>query len=417
MENRKIAIACQGGGMHGAFTCGVLTAILKAKEKEEQGKASEGKRRFDIVGLSGTSAGALNAFMVWYGLLTGGEAPGRFAQARRAVNHLWDTFQVQRRGEDAMNVLAQQLYKLQELGVIIKQPMPPYFYDWLLSALGQWSAIESAFAPKMDLGEVRPEFYDFLKLLRACAPEFARIQGRLGDIAQYKETPRLLLGAVEILSGRFEAFDSWREPASRRNISYEAVAASGTLPDIRRAQRIPGQKNDDGRDALYWDGVFSQNPPVREFAAGTDKQHTPDEIWVIRINPQKRDEEPVSLAMIEDRRNELAGNLSLNQELRFIQKVNEWIESSRPVAKGKAMPSAVGIFADYKPIRIYIITMSKEKAELGIGSKFDRSADFVSGMRAHGEARGAAFLSLWLAASRDLVAWPDGDALDAVDAG
>jgi NTE family protein len=154
---------------------------------------------------------------------------------------------------------------------------------------------------------------------------------------------------------------------------------------------------------------------VQDLLDGPERDDKPDEIWVIRINPQNRDEEPVSLAMIEDRRNELAGNLSLNQELRFIQKVNEWIESSRPVAKGRAVRPVQGAFAEYKPIRIYIITMSTEKTDLGVGSKFDRSPDFVSDMRAHGEARGAAFLPLWFAESTDLVAWPNGDALDAFD--
>lgn len=415
METRKIAIACQGGGMHRAFTCGVLTAILRAKEEELRGRAKGSRRRFEVVGLSGTSAGALNAFMVWCGLMSAAGGPERFAQARQKVNDFWDTFQARRRGEQAMNTLAQQFYKWNELGVSVRPPLPPYFYDWLVAALEQWSAIEGAFAPHMDLGEVRPEFYDFLELLRACAPELADLRRRLGEIATNKQTPRLLLGAVEILSGRFEAFDSWADPDSGRNISYEAVAASGTLPEFRRAQRIAGLKNEDGRESLYWDGVFSQNPPVREFAAGTDKVHTPDEIWVIRINPQRRDEEPVSLATIEDRRNELAGNLSLNQELRFIEKVNEWIASSKSAAKGRARRPDQGVFSEYKPIRIHVITMAKDRAELGIGSKFDRSAEFVRDMRAHGEARGGAFLPLWLSDSKDLVAWPDGDALDVMD--
>ena len=418
METRKVAIACQGGGIHGAFTCGVLTALLKAKEQETHGKlAADARRSFEIIGLSGTSAGALNAFMVWYGMMAKGRKPGSFAEARRALNHLWDTFQVQKRGEEGMNTLAQQFYKLQELGVIIKQPLPAHFYDWLMSALSQWSAIENAVAPNMDLGEIRPEFYDFLTLLQTCAPELANIQTHLDEIARNKVTPRLLLGAVEILSGRFEAFDSWRDPATLRNVSYEAVAASGTLPDVRRSQRIPGLKNEDGKDALFWDGLFSQNPPVREFAAGTDRAHTPDEIWVIRINPQKREREPVTLGTIEDRRNELAGNLSLNQELRFIQTVNEWVERFEPLTREKQKHPALAAFAEYKPIKVYLITMAREKADLGVGTKFDRSPDFVNGMRRHGEERGSAFLPLWLSDSADLVEWPNGDALDAIDRG
>ena len=56
----KVAVACQGGGMHAAFEVGVLTEILKHQSEQ---------KKFDVVGLSGTSAGALCAMMVWYGLV------------------------------------------------------------------------------------------------------------------------------------------------------------------------------------------------------------------------------------------------------------------------------------------------------------------------------------------------------------
>jgi len=214
-QPRKIAIACQGGGIHGAFTCGVLDQILLKAEA----------KRFDIVGLSGTSAGALNAFMVWYGLLGAKQNP--FAEARKALNGLWDTFQARKSGELGMNHFAQFAFKLQGTGLSFKPPAPPVFYDWLMTALHGWSALENSFLPGLDLGEIRPEYYDFGRLLETCAPDFSRIQG-------CGKKPRLLVGAVEILSGKFEVFDSHdsRKGPDARPISYEAVAASGTLPDI-----------------------------------------------------------------------------------------------------------------------------------------------------------------------------------------
>ena len=113
MDTRKIAIACQGGGIHGAFTCGVLDRILKAKEDEENGIGdARSRRRFEISGLSGTSAGALNAFMVWYGMMLNDGRKGGFAAARQAVNNLWDTFQVRKSGEWGINLLGQQAYSI-----------------------------------------------------------------------------------------------------------------------------------------------------------------------------------------------------------------------------------------------------------------------------------------------------------------
>lgn len=368
---RKIAIACQGGGIHGAFTCGVLDRILEA--------ADTGAHDFEIVGLSGTSAGALNAFMVWYGML---DAPAnRFTAARGAVNRLWDTFQVRKSGESSMNHFAQLLFKLQGAGLNFRSPAPALFHDWLMGALHGWSALENSISPGLDLGEIRPEFYDFQRLLASCAPRFAEIRG-------VGKTPRLLIGAVEILSGTFEVFDSHdpRTGPDARPISYEAVAASGTLPEIRRAQTIPGLQNEHGQEPLYWDGLFSQNPPVREFVTrAANRDAIPDEIWVIRINPQRRDQEPKLLAEVEDRRNELAGNLSLNQELHFIQKVNGWIGK---YPKDRCIQGK-------KPIAIFAITMAPEKADLDVASKFNRDPAFVAELRAHGAARGAAFLKLW----------------------
>lgn len=428
METRSIAIACQGGGIHGAFSCGVLDAILQAKEAEHRGEVRAGaQRRFEINGLSGTSAGALNAFMVWYGLMLRAGEEDRFAVARQSVNTLWDTFQVQRRGEWTMNWLGQQAFRAEGFGVSAQPTHPPYFYDWLVTSLRQWSRVETAIAPFADLGEVRPEFYDFNSLLHTCAPEFPAIEARLPEIARARQTPRLLIGAVEIFSGIFETFDSFdseERPERRRTISYEAIEASGTLPEIRRAQAIPGLKNEDGRDVRYWDGLFSQNPPVIEFLSrAQSSEEKPDEIWVIRINPQKRDNEPISLGDIVDRRNELSGNLSLNQELRHIQWVNGWAPvvhgwvdriSAWCAAAGQEPPEELAQLQAFchgmKDVDLYVITMAKEMSEtLDIASKFDRDPHFVQGLRDHGHARAAEFLDYWTTASHaecHRVQWP-----------
>src|SRR5262245_38999941 len=92
--DKKVAVVCQGGGIHGAFTVVVLTEILLDMQRRD---------RFELVGLSGTSAGALNALMVWYGL-----APksGRAGSAQQAINQLdrfWDTFAATSLAEKMIN--------------------------------------------------------------------------------------------------------------------------------------------------------------------------------------------------------------------------------------------------------------------------------------------------------------------------
>ena len=79
----KVAIACQGGGTHAAFEAGVLSEILKDIHE---------RNRFDLVGLSGTSAGALCALMVWYALAPKNGRPGSVRAAIDKLNRFWDAF-------------------------------------------------------------------------------------------------------------------------------------------------------------------------------------------------------------------------------------------------------------------------------------------------------------------------------------
>lgn len=382
--SKKIAIACQGGGIHGAFGYGVLEAILTEAGRFQTAKGNPPP--FEITALSGTSSGALNAFMVWYGLLSNPQQP--FSKARAVLKQLWDTFQVRKTGEASLNTCAQFFYQWQNFGVHLTSPAPVLSQNWVTMPLLQaWSAVGNTLSPNQDLGQIRPEFYDFKALMQSCAPDFPNLTGWRNAL------PRLLIGAVEILSGTFEVFDShdMRTGPEARPISYDAVAASGTLPEVRAAQAIPGLKNQYGQDCLYWDGLFSQNPPVRDLIADTPFHHIPDELWVIHINPRHRDRQPVFASEIDDRWNELSGNLSLNQELYFINKVNEW------VASGKlAMP-------DKKHIDIYLITMGPAMADLGVSTKFNRASSNISRLHEHGVKRGRTFLEDW--ANRTMHLW------------
>lgn len=363
---RRIAIACQGGGTNAAFSYGVLRRIL-ADRRCHCGTGEAGA--FEIMALSGTSAGALCAFVTWYGLVAKGAAAGSTTAAIAALDRLWTTFAATTPGEMVLNTAVIQGLRAQARGLpsLRVSPYAPG-YDILLSSLG--------------LAGVRREFTDFAALLEEVAPDFAAID-------QAGARPRLFIGAVEILSGLFETFDSHADPATRRNISLAAVQASGTLPDVRKAEPIEGFVGADGvrRDGLFWDGLFSQNPPIRELVTRFAVDDRPDEIWVIRINPQARTAPPRCPDEIEDRRNELAGNLSLNQELQFIDTVNGWCEA----------------FADFgcrrKKIIIRTIKMRQTTVEdLDPASKFDRSRALIERLQREGEDIAGA----WLAA------WPDG---------
>jgi NTE family protein len=139
--------------------------------------------------------------------------------------------------------------------------------------------------------------------------------------------------------------------------------------------------------SVFWDGLFSQNPPVHDLPGihmDRDPAKTPDEIWVIRVNPVRVAEEPRNIADIQDRRNELAGNVSLGFELRAIRKMNEFVDS--------------GLIRDprYKHIEIREIGMSDAIArDLDSLSKLDRKPGFLAMLMDHGKRQAEAFLHEW----------------------
>src|SRR5919205_1287665 len=178
--------------------------------------------------------------------------------------------------------------------------------------------------------------------------------------------PVLLVGAVDVLSGQFKAFHSRSD-----RICAETILASAALPTLFRSVRFGG--------STYWDGLFSQNPPVKEL---TDER--PDEIWVIQINPRKTEHEPKTMVEIADRRNELSGNLSLYQELGFIEKIDQMLEQGLLPRDGK-----------YKQIVVRVIELARSRLSrhLGAASKLNRDPRFIRDLISHGELRAEEFLA------------------------
>lgn len=411
MSTKQIAIACQGGGTHAAFTWGVLTQILETKLKWDA--AGDGGETFDIAGISGTSAGALCALATWYGLVPNTADPecGKIEKAIERLNHLWTTFSAITPIEKSHNMAVAALLDVKERGAPFPDSSPYERYgDWAIKGLSLLGA--------------REQYLSFPGLLRSICPHFEHIDWP--NVASANR--RILAGAIEVYSGNFEVFDSdksleelglrpahkesdqynttrWR---MRRAISLEGVAASGTLPEVLPAQRIvdttfptctPGKSIK--RDAFYWDGLYSQNPPVRQLLDRGSKDEKPDEIWVVRINPQEIDPlQPVtSLEDIRDRENDLAGNLSLNQELDHILGVNNWLTQC-----GENHPA----LRNRKIIEIRTIKMTRDTAwGLSRTSKFDRSRHHLDKLYREGRAVAEQWLGQWRARGTEFDSYPN----------
>jgi NTE family protein len=296
----RVAIACQGGGSHTAFTAGVLKQILQKQADH-----------FEIAALSGTSGGAICAFLAWYGLL--------HRDTARAIK-LLDRFWEANAADTYLDLLTNAAVVFGQ-GQMVQMDVSPYWFP-------EWTR-------------------QFLRTLLEQLVRFDEIPKLVG-----KDSPQLHIGAVNVRSGVFQVFKN-------QDVTVEALLASAAIPTIFQSAPVNG--------SFYWDGLFSQNPPVRELAKLKPKQ-----LWVIQINPPTRKQIPRTTEGIRDRRNELAGNLSLQQELYFIDKINEFV--------------AGGVFCkdEYIHIDVKKVIMNRD---LSYASKFNRDPDFLKDMMAYGEAQ------------------------------
>jgi NTE family protein len=349
---RKIAIACQGGGSQTAFTAGVLRALF------EDGIQT----RADIVSLSGTSGGAICAALAWYGLLT--TAQGDPTPIPERILGFWEELAAQLPAETAFDDSVAAWLRMIDRGIF------PHFE---LSPESPVVRAMQSFIPSL---LPRHEFTD-LKALLDKHIAFGEIKGLVGP-----QSPVLLVGAADVLSGKMKRFNS-----RHGEISIEAILASAAVPTLFPAVKVGNH--------YYWDGLFSDNPPLQELirARSVGPERIPDEIWVIQINPTRSKRLPSTTGEIIDRRNELEGNVSLMQNLELIDLVNLFLRAG---ALSRKVLAEAGI-TKMDPIDVRFICMSEEVSDrMDLVSKLTRGSAHIHELMADGEKQGRQFLKQYL---------------------
>jgi NTE family protein len=307
---RRVAIACQGGGSHTSFTAGVLHGLVSGLPDD-----------VEVVALSGTSGGAMCATLAWDGFVRG--------DPTRASSRLEAFWKAMSATEPLDKITNQVVMGLMSLRDVMSLPeTSPY-------NLPTWGEDR--------LRKILLEFFDF---------------DELRELARQPGAPGLQIGAVEVLSGHFEIFTG-------QDLCAECLLASAAVPELFRAVRVPER-------GLYWDGLFSQNPPIHDLMV-----HGIDELWVIQINPSTCASVPTETHEIVDRRNELAGNLSMVQELAFIEAIN------RGLARG------VIVDPRYRPIQVSRIALDRD---LDYRSKIDRRPELIHELMEYGKMKWRWFL-------------------------
>lgn len=359
----RLGIACQGGGAHTAFTAGVLAYLFLSFEHFR--RRGEDEKWFSLVGLSGTSGGAITAAMAW------SDAPdGSWAEGARRVLHYWN------RNKASLDP---------------RGKLPLWWGDYFTNAATQWASAWQNWLPAVSLPPspftsslVQARMRDDMRAVVGLPADADRFQGRQGL--------DLFVGAVDVVNPGGEpetAFRTFPEhPAA--GLRLDELLASACIPELFVAQPLSVDKGDgsgqrEGR--VFWDGLYSQNPPINDFFINRQRNCKPDLLWVVQINPNTYEGSPhgpLTPDDQDDRRNELSGNQSLAQELRAIDVVN------RIAFQLAELPGLEGPLTDYKPVTVCFIRLGERadgplaRYRLNYASKLNRDPDFIDALMAEG---------------------------------
>ena len=348
MAKQKIAIACQGGGSQTAFTAGVLSTFFeKGLHLQKQ-----------IVSLSGTSGGAVCAALAWYGLLKA--ADGDPTPIQKRIKDFWEEIIAQLTPELYVDKLGAEMLRLIENGLLPHLELSP------VSTLNQiFISSLISFLPR--------RFFTDLKAALEAHIAFDELPSLIRP-----DSPVLLLGAADVLTGELKKFNS-----RAGEIQVEAILASAAIPTLFPAVQIG--------EHYYWDGLFSDNPPVKELirAIFVGGENVPDEIWVIQINPTTIESLPKTNSQIFDRRNQMEGNVSLMQSLDFVEFCNLLL---REKAVDFDVLARHG-FTRREPVTVRFVHMSSElQSTLDYVSKLSREPSQIHRLIEDGEKQGRKFL-------------------------
>ncbi len=325
----SVNLALQGGGSHGAFTWGVLDALLE-----------DGRISFE--GISGTSAGAMNAVALASG----------FAKAN-------GTAKADPR-EAAREALASFWNGVVDMGALSEAQRAPF--DLLFGPHGvdnspaaAWANAMSAFwAGAVSPYQSNPFDINPLRDFLARQVDFERLQ--------HLQTLKVFVVATRVSTGKAEVF-------SGRRLTADAVMASACLPTVFKAVEIEGDH--------FWDGGYSGNPAIHPLIYNCSAR----DIVLVQINPIKRDKLPTTSAEIMDRINEITFNAGLIAEMRAIDFVK------RLLAEGKLDPN------HYKDVLLHRIDGAEALEALAASTKSSISRGLVHSLRDLGRAKARAWLA------------------------
>ncbi|KTC86899.1 patatin-like phospholipase family protein [Legionella brunensis] len=310
-----IDLALQGGGAHGAYTWGVLDRLLE-----------EPKLR--IEGISGTSAGSMNA-----AVLTSGYVKDGVQGARAALEEFW------------LRVSQAATFSLFQRG-----PLDILSGRWTLDNSPLFIAFDLAsrvFSPY----DLNPAAFNPLRSILMQSIHFDELA---------KAPIKLFITATNVRTGQGRVFRN-------DQITPDVLLASACLPTMFQAVEIEGE--------AYWDGGYTGNPTITPLI----KECQSSDTLLVQINPIERTGTPRSAREILNRLNEVAFNATLMKELRMIAVLRQVVNATK--GEGRR----------WAKMRIHRI-VTDMMVDLGYSSKLNAEWPFLCMLRDEGRRTAEIFL-------------------------
>ena len=312
-KKKAINLAFQGGGSHGAVTWGVADRLLEDD-------------RIEIEAISGSSAGAVNAAAVAYGLHVGGRDG-----ARATLDQIWK--RISQAGH-SYSPIRPDAFPFGAATANLVNAFSYQMFDNMTRALSP-----AQFNP-FDINPLRDILHDTIDFdsLRNC------------------KTTKLFIAATNVRTGKVHVFNT-------DQVSVDVIRASACLPFLFKSVEIDGEH--------YWDGGYMGNPVLFPFFY----EAKTSDIVIVHVNPIERDDVPATAPEIMNRINEISFNSSLLRELRaihFVQKLldNDWIKDEHRDR--------------LRNIRVHSIRSDLALEDLDISSKFRTDWTFLTELKQKG---------------------------------
>lgn len=321
MSKKTITLALQGGGSHGAFTWGVLDRLLE-------------DHRIEIEGISGASAGAMNAVVLAHGFVTGGRDG-----ARQALKDFWTSV------ASRAPFLTIPEY-LPSPATLAAQSDLPSAYKAMLSLLRFFSPYQFNPLDINPLRDILAKQIDFERLRAECKL-------------------KLFIATTQVSTGTLKLFRT-------RQLTLDTLLASACLPALHHAVEIDGE--------AYWDGGLTANPPLFPLLHKCDAR----DIVVVLLHPQPRPKTPVTANDIWHRLSEMNFSSTFFTELQGLMLAKReagrgWFFSGRLERK-------------LHRLNMHVIESKELMSQLSMHSKLNANPAFINGLHDEGRTHAEAWL-------------------------